>query len=126
MDNLYKQMLLPFLGLFTSLGTLLCCALPALLVSLGMGAAMAGLITAAPWITALSAYKGIVFALGGLVLVMACFMHWRARFAPCPIDPAKASICKALRRANIYILSFSALLYAIGFFFAFLAKYVLL
>ena len=39
------------LSLFTSTGTLICCALPALLVSIGAGAVMAGLIEAVPQIT---------------------------------------------------------------------------
>jgi len=60
--SLWRQTILPSLSLFTSVGTLLCCALPALLVTLGMGAALAGFVGAAPWVTAVSDYKGIVFA----------------------------------------------------------------
>lgn len=125
-DGFYRQTLLPLLGLFTSLGTILCCALPALLVSLGMGAVMAGLVSTAPWITALSAYKGILFAVSGSVLLLSAAVQWRARFAPCPIDPAQARLCGKLRKINIVILSIAAILYLVGFFFAFLAKYVLL
>lgn len=125
-DGFYRQTLLPLLGLFTSLGTILCCALPALLVSLGMGAVMAGLVSTVPWITALSAYKGILFAVSGGVLVLTGVMQWRTRFAPCPIDPVQARLCRKLRKINIVILSVAAILYLVGFFFAFLAKYVLL
>ena len=57
LNNLYKQTVFPILSLFTSIGTLLCCALPALLVTLGMGAALAGFISVAPWITVISKYK---------------------------------------------------------------------
>jgi len=124
-QGLYKQTLLPMLSLFTSVGTLVCCALPALLVSLGMGAVMAGLISNVPWITALSAYKPIVFAVSGVVLTLAAFLQWRARFAPCPADPAKARACKILRRVSWGILIFSVLAYLIGFFFAFFAVYLL-
>ncbi len=123
MSNLYKQNLLPMLSLFTSLGTLLCCALPALLVTLGMGAVMAGLISTAPWITALSAYKPVVFAVSGIMIALAGFMQWRSRNAPCPIDPIKARACGTLRKLSIGILIFSTIIYMIGFFFAFLAKY---
>ena len=55
-NNLYKQTIAPTLSLFSSVGTLLCCALPALLVTLGMGAALAGFVSAVPWITAISDY----------------------------------------------------------------------
>ncbi len=121
-----KQTLLPMLSLFTSFGTLICCALPALLVTIGMGAAMAGLVSAAPWITALSEYKPIVFAVSGVMLAAAAFMQWRARNAPCPIDPAKARACTMLRKFSWGVIIFSVVIYVIGFFFAFLAKYFLI
>ncbi len=121
MNNLYKQTLLPTLSLFTSIGTLLCCALPALLVTLGMGAALAGFISAAPWITAISDYKAYIFAGAGVMLALSAILQWRARNAPCPIDPAQARACSILRRISWTILGISILIYAIGFFFAFLA-----
>lgn len=122
----FKQTLLPMLSLFTSVGTLICCALPALLVAIGMGAAMAGLVSTAPWITALSEYKPIVFMISGVMLTFAAFMQWRARNAPCPADPAKAKACARLRTFSISMIIFSVITYVIGFFFAFLAKYFLI
>ena len=119
--NLWRQTILPSLSLFTSVGTLLCCALPALLVTLGMGAALAGFVGAVPWITAVSDYKGIVFAVAGELLALAAFMQWRARNAPCPADPLRAKACARLRMVSWGILGFSILIYVIGFFFAFLA-----
>ncbi len=126
MDPLYKQNLLSTLSLFTSAGTLICCALPALLVTLGMGAVMAGLISTVPWITALSEYKIILFTVAGLLLLFAAFMQWQARNAPCPADPAKAKACTRLRKISIASLVLSFVIYAIGFFFAFLAADLLL
>jgi len=119
--SLWRQTILPSLSLFTSVGTLLCCALPALLVTLGMGAALAGFVGAFPWITAVSEHKTIVFAVGGVLLLMAAFMQWRARNAPCPADPLKAKACARLRMVSWGLLGFSILIYVIGFFFAFLA-----
>lgn len=119
--TLWRQTVLPSLSLFTSIGTLLCCALPALLVTLGMGAALAGLVGTAPWITAISDYKAHVFAIAGILLALAAFMQWRARHAPCPSDPAKAKACIRLRKISWVILGLSILIYATGFFFAFLA-----
>ena len=48
--SLWRQTILPSLSLFTSVGTLLCCALPALLVTLGMGAALAGFVQRHRWL----------------------------------------------------------------------------
>ena len=122
MSSLWKQTILPGLSLFTSVGTLLCCALPALLVSLGMGAALAGFISAVPWITAISAYQVPLFIVAGLLLAMAGVMQWRARHAPCP-DPAQAKACMRLRMISWIIWAVAAFLYVITFF-AFVAVYV--
>lgn len=119
--SLWRQAIVPSLSLFTSLGTLLCCALPALLVTLGMGATLAGLIGAAPWITALSTYKNVIFIIAGVMLALAALTQWRARHAPCPVDQEQAKICSRLRKASWLILGCSILIYVIGFFFAFLA-----
>jgi len=114
-----------FFGLFTSLGTILCCALPALLVTLGMGAVMAGLVSAAPWITVLSTYKVPVFIVTGIVLLVSALLQWRGRYAPCPVDPVQAKLCRVMRRFSIGITAVSIVLYLVGFFFAFLAVYFL-
>ena len=112
---------MPTLSLFSSMGTLICCALPALLVTLGMGAALAGFVGAVPWITALSEYKAYVFAFAGVMLALSTLMQWRARNAPCPADPLKAKACMRLRKVSWAILIFSIIVYLVGFFFAFLA-----
>ena len=119
--SLWQHTVMPTLSLFTSMGTLICCALPALLVTLGMGAALAGFVGTVSWITALSEYKEWVFAGAGIMLTLSAFMQWRGRYAPCPADPAKAKACIRLRKISVGILIFSILIYLIGFFFAFLA-----
>ena len=74
-----KDTLLPTLSLFTSVGTLVCCALPVLLVTLGAGAALAGLVSAVPWLIALSKYKAWTFGISGAMIVLAGFMRWKSR-----------------------------------------------
>ena len=119
--SLWRQSIMPMLSLFTSAGTLICCALPALLVTLGMGATLAGLVGAAPWITAISDYKAWVFSGAGIMLALSAWIQWRGRYAPCPADAAQATACMRLRKISWGILIFSILIYLIGFFFAFLA-----
>ena len=120
-----KSLLVPGLGLFTSLGTLVCCALPALLVALGAGAVLAGLVSAVPQLVLLSEYKEIVFTVAGLLIVVAGLLQWRNRNAPCPIDPAQAVLCTRLRKVGVWIYGVSVIVYLTGFFFAFLAVKVL-
>src|ERR1700684_761382 len=59
---------LSFLSLFTSLGTLLCCALPSLLVLFGLGATVATILSEVPWLVDLSHHKNWVFLVAGLLI----------------------------------------------------------
>ena len=121
MGNLWKQTIMPFLSLFTSLGTLVCCALPALFVTLGAGATLAGLVSNAPWLISISEHKPIVFCIAGLLLLGTGILRYINRNAPCPIDPATAKACTKLRNISKYIYWFSVIIYGVGFFFAFIA-----
>jgi len=110
----------PTLSLFASTSTLLCCALPALLITIGAGAVMAGLTAAVPGIMWLSANKGPLFIASGVLLSASAFMQWRARNAPCPADPEQAAACNALRVLSRRILIGSSAVYVTGVFFAYL------
>jgi len=56
-------------ALVASLGTLVCCALPALFVLLGFGSAVAATVSAAPWLVVLSQNKVWVFLMSGMLIV---------------------------------------------------------
>src|SRR5438309_6746837 len=57
-----------YLSLFTSTGTLLCCALPSLLVLLGLGTTVASFLSVFPWLVTLSHHKRWVFAISGVMI----------------------------------------------------------
>ena len=109
------------LTLFSSLGTLLCCALPALLVSFGAGAVMASLVSALPQLVWLSEHKVPLFIFAGLMLASSAINSYRNRNAPCPTDPVEMKSCLRLRHWSLVVLCLSLFIYAIGFFFAFVA-----
>lgn len=117
----WREAAAPTLALFTSAGTLVCCALPALLVTLGLGASLAGFVGAFPQIVWLSEYKIAVFGGSGAMLVVAAILQWRARSLPCPVDPAQARACAGMRRLSNAVLGVAVLIWATGAFFAFLA-----
>ena len=119
--NVDKNRILPTLSLFTSLSTLLCCALPALLVTIGAGAALASIVHVTPWLVYLSKYKVYTFLLSGLMLIIAGFFIYRSRNDPCPIDQEQAMACMRMRKVSLYIYFLSILIFLIGFFFAFIA-----
>ena len=121
-----KNITLPLISLFSSFGTLICCALPALLVSLGAGAVLAGLITNFPQLLFLSKYKIYVFSIAGLLITISGYMLWVNRNTPCPIDPLAAKLCNKLRKLSIYKYFFSLIIFITGLFFAFFASNILL
>ena len=125
-DDIRPPSMLPaFLTLFTSTGTLICCALPALLVSIGAGAVMAGLIEAVPQITWIGKHKTAVFAVASILLVVSGAWQWHARSLPCPVDKAQAAACARARQVSWIVWGLSVALYTTGFFFAFLAASIL-
>lgn len=108
------------LSLLASTSTLLCCALPALFVALGAGAALAGLVSAAPWLVWLSAHKALTFGTAGALLVVAGLLQWRARSLPCPADARLAAACARVRKASVVIYVVACVFYLLGAGFAFL------
>lgn len=106
-------------ALLTSTGTLVCCVLPAVMVSLGAGAALAGLVTVVPQLIWLSERPVLVFGVAFLALAVAGALLWRARSAPCPADPALAAACARLRRWSNGLYLASVLATITGALFAF-------
>ncbi len=108
-----------FLGLFTSVSTLLCCALPALFVVLGLGATFAGLVGSFPQITWISENKGLVFGLGAVMLVLGGALQWQAKKLACPVDLKLAAACSTTRDWSSWVYFASLGLFVIGAAFAF-------
>lgn len=108
-----------WLSLFASSGTLLCCALPSLFVALGMGASLAGFVSAFPQLVWVSQYKLAVFAASGIMLAASFFLQRSSQNLSCPADPALAEACMSSRKWSQGILYFSILIWATGATFAF-------
>jgi hypothetical protein len=117
-----RTVIIETVALLGSLGTLICCALPALLVSLGAGATMASLVTNLPQLVWLSEHKVAVFSFAAIMLVMSGVTMSDKRRLPCPTDPQKAKSCIRVRRLSAGIFFVSLAIYAVGFFFAFVAS----
>lgn len=116
-----RNSVLHTLTIFSSVGTLVCCALPALLVSIGAGAVMASLVSAVPQLVWISEHKIPLFVFAGLMLGLSGFAtSWNHRM-PCPTDPALAISCLRVRRVSQGVFFISLTIYGTGFYFAFLA-----
>lgn len=121
MDGFAQGRLASLLSLFASGGTLVCCALPALLVTLGAGAALSSVIAVFPQIVWLSEHKTPIFVLAAVMLALAGYLQWRARMLPCPLDPALAAACMRTRKISRRIYGASVVMFLIGGYFAFVA-----
>jgi hypothetical protein len=117
---------LSWLSVFTSGSTLVCCALPALMVAIGAGAALSGLVSAVPQLVWLSEHKVAVFGGAGVMLAAAGVLQWRVRQAlACPADPALAANCETTRDISLIVWWISVAILAVGAFFAFAAPLLL-
>jgi hypothetical protein len=106
-------------ALLASSATLVCCVLPAVLVALGAGAALAGLVTAVPQLIWLSEHKSLVFGVAGGLLAISGIALWAGRRAPCPADPALARSCRRLRRISGVLYAAALISFLLGATFAF-------
>lgn len=104
--------------LFTTTATLTCCALPIMLVTLGLGSAVASMASTAPWLITLSMYKGWVFAISGTMIVASAWAVYR-RGRVCPVDPKLAAACAQSDKWNKRFILISAAMWSVGFFSAF-------
>ncbi len=84
---------LRWLALFVTSTTLLCCALPILLVSLGFGAIVASLNYNMPGLMFLAGYKFLTLSLSAILLVLLAWVIWRPNQC-CPSDPTLAAYCQ--------------------------------
>ena len=111
-------------SLFASSSTLVCCAIPALLVAIGAGAALSSLVSVFPQIVWLSENKTAVFGLAGLMLAGSGILQWRSRHAPCPTDPALRDACLKTRKISWAVYWGSVAAYLIGGWFAFVQPWL--
>ena len=87
-----KESGLTWFSLFASTNTLICCALPIILVSLSLGATVATLTSNLPFLITLSLQKAWVFTGSGMMLLLSGWLIYRPDLA-CPTDPELGRVC---------------------------------
>jgi mercuric ion transport protein len=115
-----RSAVLSYFSLFTSLSTLLCCALPSLLVLFGLGASVASTLSFFPWLVTLSRHKDFTFAVSG-ILIAGSFVN-TYYFVPrlrTECSPDNPQACAETTRVSRILLWVSAAVYAVGFLVAF-------
>jgi mercuric ion transport protein len=124
--NASRSGLLNYFSLFTSCSTLLCCALPSLLVLAGLGATVASALSALPWLVTLSRHKAWTFAISGTLIALSYVNTYY--LAPkfrreCAADDPNA--CADVSKLSKVLLWISAGIYAVGFFVAYILGSIL-
>lgn len=117
--NLPGKPWLRWLTLFVTSSTLLCCALPVLMVSLGFGAVMASLYYNVPTLLFLAKHKLWILSLSALLLLFLAWMIWRPN-QTCPTEPVLATLCQKTKRWNRWVFWISVSIWFIGVFFSYL------
>ena len=100
----------------------MCCALPALFVSLGAGATLASLLSVFPKLTWVSEHKTLFLVGAGIMLVVAGILQRRARPAACPPDKKLEEACATARDYSHWIYIASIVVYLVGAGFALLPQ----
>lgn len=109
-----------FLSLFASSSTLICCALPALFVAIGAGAAFASLITVFPFLVVLSKYKVYITVFALVMIGIAGYANYKNFHMACPADPEVGKLCMQTRERSRYVHYFSVAIFIIATLFTYL------
>lgn len=117
------QKFFDFLTLFSSSSTLICCALPALLVTLGAGSVMASIVSYFPAFIWLSIHKLYVFLFATMMLIISGVAQWQGRQKACSIKPNTQEACESSKKWGLTLYFFSLACYLVGGFFAFIAPH---
>ena len=115
-----KNLILPSISLFTSLGTLLCCALPALFVSIGAGATLASMVNMFPQLIIISEYKIYITIGAVIILLIAGVLIKKSELLPCPVDPKLRDICLKTRKRSKTMYYVSVIIFVSASFFTYL------
>ena len=106
--------------LFATVPTLLCCALPILLVSLGLGSVVASIYgDYFPFLRWFGLNEDITFGIATAILIISAWVIYRPG-QQCPADPELASACDSAKKWNRRFFLAAVLIYCVGVYTAFI------
>ena len=111
------------LGLFSLLAsssTLICCALPALFVTLGAGATFVSIVNTIPQLIVISQYKVYISIFTLILLIVAGVLIKKAELLPCPVDPSLKDACLKTRKRTSKIYNISVAIFIFASFFTYI------
>ncbi len=108
------------ISLIASSSTLICCALPALFVTIGAGASLASLTNFFPQLIVISQYKIYISLVTLIILLIAGVFIKKSDSLPCPVDPVLRSICLKTRKRSKVLYYASVVIFLSASFFTYL------
>lgn len=117
--------IISFFSLFGSLSTLLCCALPVTLVSIGMGATFASLTATFPQVIWLTEKKDILFITTAILLTLSYYLMKRSENLACPIDVDQKTACQSSKSVSKKFFWSTVVIYGVGLCFSYILPNIL-
>ena len=112
-----KEKAISVLTLFTSSGTLLCCALPAVVATIAGGAAVSSMLSVFPFLIPLSMNKGWIFIIAAILIAINGYLVFKPnQKVACDVDEDGCDVTGRFNKRMFYI---SASVLAVGAFFAY-------
>ena len=121
-----KNKVIHFLSLFASSATLICCAIPALLIIFGFGATVASIVSVVPQLIWLSERKVYIFGTALILLVISIWASRTTRENVCKGGERQIQACQMTRRVSKTLLFVSGMLLCMGTMFTFILPKLLL
>lgn len=113
-----KEKVISVLVLFTSTGTLICCALPAAIAAIAGGAAVTSLVSTVPFLVTISQYKELIFLMAGILITFSGILTFspKGRVA-CSVTGGRG--CEVAGKFQRVMFWLSVAIYALGAFMAY-------
>jgi len=116
-ENSFSIRLIQWLGLFSSFGTLFCCALPSAFVLLGLGSTLANFIGFFPQIIWISEHKEMVFGLSFFFMGFSFLGQMTMKNVACDLDQKES--CERTKNWSRPVLWITLGINVIGFIYAY-------
>ena len=115
-----KNKFLDIIALFSSSGTLICCALPMIVATIAGGAALSSLVSLFPFLVTLSQYKNTIFIFSGSMIALNGYLSLKpVQEAACDEESGEVG-CEVAGEYNRKMFYVSLGIFSVGVFTAYL------
>ena len=115
-----KNKFLDIIALFSSSGTLICCALPMTVATIAGGAALSSLVSLFPFLVTLSQYKNIIFIFSGSMIALNGYLSLKpVQETACDEESGEVG-CEVAGKYNRKMFYVSLGIFSVGIFTAYL------